>query len=104
MTYTAVLVEAEIKPEAAEEIKAMLTKARLETLNFSGCQSVDIYQDRQQPGSIVLYEHWDSADDHQKYLEWREETGAFVPLASALTKPFTVRYFDRVNDHVGIDR
>lgn len=93
---TVALVELQVKPEAVEAIKAGLKGLLVETRKYAGCQSVDVYQNLDEKGTIVLYEKWDSAGHHQKYMAWRQETGALAQLGAALTGPPSIRYFDRV--------
>ena len=94
---TVALVELHVKPEGVEGVKAGLKKLLVETRAYDGCQSVDVYNDLDNKGTLVLYEKWDSPGHHKKYMAWRQETGALAQLATALTGPPVIRYFDRVD-------
>jgi quinol monooxygenase YgiN len=94
---TVALVELHVKPEAVEGVKAGLKKLLVETRAYDGCQSVDVYNDLDSKGTLVLYEKWDSPGHHKKYMAWRQETGALAQLGAALTGPPIIRYFDRVD-------
>jgi len=94
---TVALVELHVKPEAVEGVKAGLKKLLVETRAYAGCQSIDVYNDLDDKGTLVLYEKWDSRNHHQKYMAWRQETRALAQLGAALTGPPIIRYFDRVD-------
>lgn len=57
---TMALVELHVKPEAVEGVKAGLKKLQVETRAYAGCQSIDVYNDLDGKGALVLYEKWDS--------------------------------------------
>lgn len=97
MATTVVILEMQAKPEAVDGLKAGLKELLPDTRAYDGCQGVDIYQDRDDPGHLVFYERWDSKEHYQKYLNWRTETGAMEQLGKALTGPPSIKYFDRVD-------
>ena len=92
-----VLLEMQVKPEAVNEVKAMLKKLLPDTRAYAGCQGIDIYGNLDDTGNLVFYERWDSRDHYQKYLAWRTETGTVDQLSAKLTAPPSIRYFERVN-------
>ncbi len=92
-----VLLEIHVKPEAVNEVKAMLKKILPDTRAYAGCQGIDIYGNMDDPSTLVFYERWASRDHYQKYLAWRTETGAVDQLSAKLTAPPSIRYFDRVD-------
>lgn len=92
-----VLVEMQVRPEAVNEVKALLKQTLPDTRAYAGCQRVDIYENLDDTGNLVFYQQWDTREHHQRYVGWRAETGALDKLAGKLTRPPKVRYFDRVD-------
>ena len=80
---TLVILEAKAKADAVEELKGLLAKLLPETRAYEGCQSVTPYlnDDGQ---TVVLVELWDSKPHYDKYLAWREETGALANFGALL--------------------
>ncbi len=64
-----------LKPERGEEFKSLLRELLPDTRAYDGCQSVDVYQDQDNSGSICLVEDWESKAHQQRYQAWRDETG-----------------------------
>jgi len=93
-----VLLELQVKPEAVNEVKAMLKAILPDTRSYAGCQGIDIYENQDEKGNMVFYERWDSADHYKKYLAWRTETGALAKLGESLAAPPKIRYYE----HVGV--
>jgi quinol monooxygenase YgiN len=92
-----VLLEAQVKPEAVDEVKATLKAILPDTRAYDGCQGIDIYGNLEDGGNLVFYECWDSREHYEKYLAWRTETGVMEKLGAALTGPPSIRYFERVD-------
>jgi quinol monooxygenase YgiN len=92
-----VLLEIQVKPEAVNEVKAMLKQILPDTRAYAGCQGIDIYGNLDDAGNLVFYERWESRDHYQKYLAWRTETGAVAQLSAKLTGPPSIRYYERVD-------
>lgn len=68
-----------------------------ETRSYAGCESIDAQFDVDKAGSMVLVERWESRGHHEKYLQWRTESGVMAKLASMLVEPPSVRYFERTD-------
>ena len=92
-----VLLEIQVKPEAVNELKAMLKKNLPDTRSYNGCQGLDVYGNLDDTGNIVFYERWASREHYQKYLAWRTETGAMNRIGALLTGPPKIRYYERVD-------
>ena len=92
-----VLLEMQVKPEAVNEIKAQLKQLLPDTRAYAGCQGLDIYGNMDDSGNLVFYERWETREHYQKYLNWRTETGTMAALASKLTGPPKIRYYERVD-------
>lgn len=89
-----VQVEFQIVPEKVEEFKGMLKAVLPDTRAYDGCESVICYQDKDNAGTIVLYEVWGKREQQQKYLAWRVETGLMDALGPFVTAPPSIRCFD----------
>jgi quinol monooxygenase YgiN len=94
---TVVLLEMQVKPEAVNEMKALLKKILPDTRAYAGCQGLDIYSNLDDNGNLVFYERWESRDHYQKYLNWRTETGLLDQLGPKLAAPPKIRYYERVD-------
>jgi quinol monooxygenase YgiN len=92
-----VLLEIQVKPEAVNEVKALLKAALPDTRAYAGCQGIDIYSNLDEAGNLVFYERWESRAHYQKYLAWRTETGAMDRLGALLKAPPSIRYYERVD-------
>jgi len=92
-----VLLEIQVKPEAVNEVKALLKQILPDTRAYAGCQGIDIYGNLDNTGNLVFYEWWESRDHYQKYLAWRTETGTVAQLGTKLTGPPSIRYDQRVD-------
>ena len=86
-----------VKPERAEEFKSLLRKLLPDTRAYDGCQSVDVYQDQDNPGSIYLVEDWESKAHQQRYQAWRDETGIAETVGPFLAGETRFNYFDKQN-------
>lgn len=92
-----VLLEAHVKPEAVEQVKAALKAVLPETRTYKGCQGIDAHFNMDDGNNLILLERWESREQHAKYLAWRTETGFMEKLGAALAAPPTIRYFERVD-------
>ena len=86
-----------IKPERADEFKALLKSLLPDTRAFAGCQRVDVYQDQDNPGDIQLIEDWESKAHQQKYQSWRDETGIAETVGPFLAGEPRFNYFDKLD-------
>ncbi len=92
-----VFLEMQIKPEAVNDVKAFLKDNLADTRAYAGCQGLDVYDNLDETGNLVIYERWDSRAQYEKYLAWRTETGAMDRVGAMLKAPPSIRYFERVD-------
>ncbi len=92
-----VLLELKVKPEAVNDVKGMLKENLPDTRGYDGCQGLDVYDNMDETGNLVIYERWDSRPKYEKYLAWRTETGAMDRLRAWVKAPPSIRYFERVD-------
>ena len=92
-----VFLELQVKPEAVNDVKGMLKENLPDTRAYDGCQGLDVYDNMDETGNLVIYERWDSRPQYEKYLAWRTETGAMDRVGAMLKAPPSIRYFERVD-------
>jgi quinol monooxygenase YgiN len=90
------LLEATAKGERVSELKRFLKESVPETRAFDGCQDSTAYLNVDDGRTVVIMDHWDSKESHQKYAAWRAETGTRARLSGMLEGPPKVRYFEAI--------
>ncbi len=68
-------IDLQIDPAKMDDFLAMMIEAAPDTRAREGCRLFDIYVDEANPGHVVFFEIWDSKEQQQAYLAWRQETG-----------------------------
>ena len=71
------ILEVEIKPEAAAEMDAGMRAALPDTRAYDGCISIDVTRRDDNPNAWVIHEEWESKGHHERYIQWRTDTGFF---------------------------
>ena len=91
-------IDLQVDPEKIDEFLAMMIEAAPDTRARDGNRLFDIYVDQDDPGHVVFYEIWDSKEQQQAYVSWRQESGFnarigpyMVPGGGGLT------YFNKVD-------
>ena len=92
-----VLLEIQVKPECIADAKKMFKDNLGDTRAYDGCQSIDVYDNMDKGGNLVIYEKWDSRPQYEKYLAWRTESGTMDVLAQMIEGEPSIRFFDRVD-------
>ena len=90
-----VLLEGQVKPDKIADMKSYLAQILPDTRSYEGCKGIDAHFNMDDPGNMVLVEIWESRGHHEKYAQWRAETGVVVKLGSMLTGLPSGRYFER---------
>jgi quinol monooxygenase YgiN len=85
--------EMNLKPEVADEMCARLVDMLPETREFPGCRSVNAYRSDEDPNRIMLIEEWDSKEDYDKYLAWRNRDGMMDAMKDIMTRPAKPDYW-----------
>ncbi len=57
------------------------------TRNYKGCQSIECYQKHDNELSIVIWQKWNSQQDHEAYVKFRHEDGSFDFLGELVASP-----------------
>ena len=63
------------------------------TRDFEGCESINMYQNQDDPTAFVLVEQWTSPENYDRYVQWRSETGSLKELFAQLSERGIVRKF-----------
>ena len=96
MACTVVLeiqLKADMIDAGKETFKAILPDTRAD----DGCIGVDVIENQDQAGNLILVESWESRAKYEKYLGWRAETGALEKLGALCDGAPSIRYFDAVD-------
>jgi quinol monooxygenase YgiN len=89
-----VILEMQSNTGNTEQIKATLKDLLPDTRKYDGCQSVEVFDNQDDPNNLVLVQHWNSRQQYETYLNWRTETGALGTFVSMTSQDPTIRYFD----------
>ena len=92
-----VTLKFDIKPERADEFKSLLESLLPDTRAYDGCLKVDVYQDQDSPGRILLVENWSSKQHQQKYQAWRDESGIADVVGPFLAREPSFNYLDKLD-------
>ncbi len=96
MTCT-VLLEIQLKPDVIDTAKGAFKELLPDTRAYDGCKNIDVVENQENPGNLVLVESWESRAKYEKYLAWRVETGALEKMAAMCAGEPSIRYFDTVD-------
>ena len=60
----------------------------------SGCRYSHSYQHTKSPGEFLLVQGWDSIEQQQDYIAWRQARGDLAQFAAFLSKDPAIDMFD----------
>ena len=92
-----VVLEIKSKPDMVGTVKDLFKEILPDTRAYDGCQGVEVVENQDESGNVILIESWDSREKYDKYLGWRVETGLLDRLGPMLDGAPSVRYFDKVD-------
>tara|TARA_Y100001958_G_C20736516_1_gene227092 strand:+ start:122 stop:412 length:291 start_codon:yes stop_codon:yes gene_type:complete len=78
-----VIAKLKSKHEKFEELKNFLKKRVPEARTYNGCHGAHVCVDEEDK-AVILYEIWNSIDDHKKYVSWRKEQGVHETISNML--------------------
>ena len=93
---TLIQLEANAKPDRVDALTEMLKERFPETRAFDGCNEITAYLN-EDGHTFIFVEHWDSKQQYEKYLAWREETGVLADLGALLQEAPNIRFFEVVD-------
>jgi len=91
-----VQLEANAKPDCVDVMTDMIRKRFPETRAFDGCNEITAYLN-EDGHTFVFVEQWETKQQYEKYLSWREETGVLAQLGALLQEPPNIRFFNAVD-------
>lgn len=94
---TLVLLEGQVQSDKIADMRSYLAQILPDTRSYDGCQGIDAQFNMDDPGNMILVEQWESRGHHEKYLQWRTETGAVDKIVSMLAGPPSIRYFEKAD-------
>lgn len=92
-----VLVTLRLSAKDAGVFRAHLLKVIPVTRTASGCRYSHTYQDPSGSGEFALVQGWDSAEQQQAYIKWRDSTGDLSEFLAFLAKPPVVETFGLID-------
>jgi quinol monooxygenase YgiN len=92
-----ILIDTQVKPEDASNIKSFLSEILPDTWAYDGCNEVEVYLNTEDNSNLIIVADWESREHHEKYLAWRKETGVLDKFGSMLTRPADTRYFEKTD-------
>tara|TARA_Y100000385_G_scaffold218984_1_gene228354 strand:- start:159 stop:458 length:300 start_codon:yes stop_codon:yes gene_type:complete len=91
-----VLLEGFLKEGERDGFTELLTEKFKVTRTFDGFQTIDLTYNVEDPSNWVITELWDTKEEYQKYLQFRQEDGTLDEVASVCRDAPSVRIFDIV--------
>jgi len=79
-------------PNQSDEMLALLKKALVDTRNYAGCQSIEVFL-REDRASLLLIQLWDSKEHQEAYLKWRIDTGLAGLVEPFIPSPLVFKYY-----------
>lgn len=82
------------RPGQGWQVITHLAPKLKETRAFPGCESIALYTIHDTPDRALLLERWASAEDHKRYVAWRQASGEVDQLMPLLAQPIEVVTLD----------
>ena len=57
------------------------------TRTWKGCKSLDMYESRENPNKLIIWQEWESKEDQESYIKHRHEDGSFDFLGELVACP-----------------
>jgi quinol monooxygenase YgiN len=92
-----VTVTLRLKAKDASAFKAHLLKVIPVTRVAAGCRFSHTFQDPAKSAEFVLIQGWDSLEQQQGYIKWREQTGDLKQFVDMLVQPPVVEVFELID-------
>ena len=93
MSYM-VKFEFEAKSGKTEALSKFFTRILPGTRQFDGNKDVEASRSVDDENKFTIITHWEHAENLDKYLSWRQETGDFAELLTLLTNPPNIHTFE----------
>lgn len=90
-----VVVAFQAKSDQVEPLLEFLAGVQSRVIQ-AGCISISLLQDQEDPTRVFEIEVWKTADDHKRFVQSAEESGAFAPFEKLLAAPIEGHYLNTV--------
>ena len=87
-----VLGEVHVAPERLDEFRTYLREILPDSRAYDGFDTIELYEDTEEEGSIIFVEYFESRAHQEKYIAWRTETGVMEKLGAMFVGDVRVRY------------
>jgi quinol monooxygenase YgiN len=84
-----------VKPENVDEMLESISGLIQATRDRDGCIEVYIYQDQDDPTTLLALQEWETREQYEEYFAWRGEIGDLDMLRKWQTQPMSLRFFDK---------
>jgi quinol monooxygenase YgiN len=88
------ILEFSVKLEKVDEFVGVLKGALPDTRAYDGCQHVELWTRPDSPGTVWVYETWESKEHQAKYFAWRLETGLMDAIGPFMAGEPKVMWLD----------
>ena len=90
MSQSPVVVPLRLAPTDPNAFQSFLEEILPDTRKARGCRFSKTYAGYDGTGDFLLIQEWDSIEDQQAYMAWREQTGVLQTFLGYLAKPAEV--------------
>jgi quinol monooxygenase YgiN len=89
-----VLLEIQAKEGTGDKLLATFKEILPDTRSRDGFLDLVVHQNQDDKDNLVLVEKWETKAAYDSYIGWRQETGVLDEMATGLSAPPSMRYFD----------
>lgn len=91
MPNTPIVVTMRLTPSDPKAFQSFLAEILPDTRKARGCRYSKTYVLADGAGEVLLLQEWESPEDQQAYMAWRESTGVLQKFLGHLAKPADVQ-------------
>lgn len=94
MSSKPIVVTLRLTPSDPQAFQSFLAEILSDTRKARGCRFSKTYVGKEGSGEFLLLQEWESPEDQQAYMAWRESTGVLQKFLGHLAKPAEVHVWD----------
>ena len=91
-----VVITSKVNESSVDALMVFLAENLANVRSFSGCHQVDVFFNKD-THVMVFDECWQTVEHHKQYIQAITDSGVLAELASFLTGPPKIDYFDRID-------
>ncbi len=84
--------------EKESELKALLKRLRTLSMEESGCEHYELYEDKKKKGQFFILEQWRDHDAFVTHSKQPHVVQAFKEMESLLSEPYKIAHYRVVED------